>query len=310
MKALALSIAASILSGNAFAQAAQDGSLPLAVDIGVQSRARQPGEALLVVVAGAEPKTPPAGKFEGKALRFFPGGQDGRWLALVGLDLELKPGPHTLSLEVAAPGQAPKPWSTAIDVAPKEFPTRTLTVEEKYVAPPKEDEERAEREAKMLSERFAASEDRRYFEGRFKTPIQGAAVSRFGERSVFNGVPKAPHSGADLKAKTGVKVRAPQGGKVIVAQNLFYQGNCVFLDHGYGLVSGYFHLSELDVKEGDVVKPGQLLGRVGRTGRATGPHLHWSVKAGGARVDPFSLTALDLDRWLSSGRQQTLTKRP
>ncbi len=276
-----------------------------ALDVELVGRARQPGEVLLVAVQGADANVPPTGRFEDETLRFFPGGAPGRYLAFVGLDLDVKIGTHTLTLST------PEPWSTTIDVLPKEFPTRRLQVEGKYVAPPKEDEERASLEALWIANALARSQAKRYFTGRFETPIPGAPSSRFGERSVFNGVPKAPHSGADLRAKTGVEVRAPEGGKVVLAGDYFYQGSCVYLDHGFGIFSAYFHLSKIDVKAGQLVKKGDVLGRVGMTGRATGPHLHWSVRAAGARVDPFSLTALDLDAWLSSHkRHDALTSRP
>jgi len=115
------------------------------------------------------------------------------------------------------------------------------------------------------------------------------AASRFGSRRVFNGQPRNPHSGADFAAKTGEPVRAVADGVVALAGNEFFAGNAVFLDHGDGLISMSFHLSEILVKEGDKVIRGQLLGKVGATGRVTGPHLHFGLRWHGARVDPLEL---------------------
>jgi murein DD-endopeptidase MepM/ murein hydrolase activator NlpD len=109
---------------------------------------------------------------------------------------------------------------------------------------------------------------------------------------VFNGQPRSPHSGADLRARTGTPILAANRGRVVLAKDLFYSGNAVFIDHGYGLYTTYLHLSEIGVKVGDIVERGQQLGLAGATGRVTGPHLHWGVRLLDARVDPFSLVRL------------------
>jgi murein DD-endopeptidase MepM/ murein hydrolase activator NlpD len=122
--------------------------------------------------------------------------------------------------------------------------------------------------------------------------VPQAANSAFGTRSVFNGQPRSPHGGADFLSPAGTPVHAPAGGRVLLARDLYYTGNSVVIDHGAGLVSLFAHLSRIDVSDGAAVQTGQVIGLVGATGRVTGPHLHWSVRAGGARVDPLSLLAI------------------
>jgi murein DD-endopeptidase MepM/ murein hydrolase activator NlpD len=120
--------------------------------------------------------------------------------------------------------------------------------------------------------------------------LAGASGGRnFGHRRIFNDQPRAPHSGTDLAASTGTAVGSSNAGRVVLAKNLFFSGNAVFVDHGLGLFSVYLHLSRIDVEVGEMVAPGQIIGLVGATGRVTGPHLHWGVRVLGARIDPFSL---------------------
>jgi murein DD-endopeptidase MepM/ murein hydrolase activator NlpD len=132
-----------------------------------------------------------------------------------------------------------------------------------------------------------------YWSEPFAVPIPGVEGGRnFGHRRVFNGEPRAPHSGADLRAATGTEILAANAGRVALAKNLFYSGNAVFIDHGLGVYTTYLHLSEMLVAPGDQVARGQVIGLAGATGRVTGPHLHWGVRILDARVDPFSLLSL------------------
>ena len=127
----------------------------------------------------------------------------------------------------------------------------------------------------------------------FSIPIPGeTSGTNFGHRRIFNGEPRAPHAGADLRAKTGTPIHATNRGRVVLAKSLFFTGNTVILDHGMGIYSLYAHLSRLDVKVGDIINNGQQVGLSGATGRVTGPHLHWGMMVQGARVDPFTLVNL------------------
>ena len=125
----------------------------------------------------------------------------------------------------------------------------------------------------------------------FARPVSEANNSAFGSRSVFNGEARSPHSGADFLSPAGTPVHAPNRGRVVLAKELYFSGNTVILDHGLGLFSLIAHLSVIDVAAGDTVTAGQVVGKVGATVRVTGPHLHWAVRLGGARVDPLSLLA-------------------
>jgi murein DD-endopeptidase MepM/ murein hydrolase activator NlpD len=264
----------------------------------VQSRAVQRGEIVLVVAENNSKSVPPEAEFQGRALEFFPAASTGTWLAFIGLDLDASTGPAALSAVLHdAAGRASRTAQT-LNVGAGAFPTVELKVEQKYVTPAKDDTDRAEGEAVKLHRLFTRGEPKRLFEGRFDPPIPGAATARFGERRVFNGQPRAPHSGMDLKAAKGVPVHAPAAGRVALAGPLYFSGNTIVLDHGLGVTTLYAHLSKMLVKPGDLVKKGQLIGKVGATGRVTGPHLHWALKFHEARIDPYSLVALDLDAYL------------
>ena len=111
-------------------------------------------------------------------------------------------------------------------------------------------------------------------------------------RSIFNGQARNPHNGADFMSPAGTPIQAPNAGRVALARDLYFSGNTIVIDHGLGLFSTLAHLSVLDVREGETVAAGQIVGRVGATGRVTGPHLHWAVRVAGARVDPMALLAV------------------
>lgn len=152
---------------------------------------------------------------------------------------------------------------------------------------------RATREAERLGRIYARVTPERLWTGGFRLPLEGTQPSdNFGRKRLLNGKPRSPHAGVDFSAPPGTSVRAPQRGRVALASALFFSGRTVVLDHGLGLFSFYGHLSALDVKEGEMVEAGDPLGRVGATGRATGPHLHWGLRLNGARVDPLDLVGL------------------
>ncbi|MDX6770094.1 MAG: M23 family metallopeptidase [Elusimicrobiota bacterium] len=260
------------------------------------TRGAAPGELLLVSVNRRAGAAAPTGTFRGRPLVFY-ATRAGDWAALASIDLDTPTGPAPLELTLNGPG-GPRPWSRAVMVAPKDFPRRELRVDDRYVRLSPEDAARVAREQARTAALYATAGPVPLYDGRFATPIPGAPASRFGERRVFNGVPKDPHSGADLRAAEGEPVRAAAAGRVALAGDLFYSGNTVILDHGLGLYTLYAHLSRIGVVEGQAVPARAVIGRVGRTGRVTGPHLHWGVKAGGDRVDPFSLTALPLENYL------------
>ena len=212
---------------------------------------------------------------------------DRAWEALVGIDLDVKPGIYPAAITA---GTARATYD--LQVVPRAFRTRRLTVDEAFVTPPKSEEARIEREAALLADTWKAPADERLWSGAFVRPVAEPANSAFGTRSIFNGKPRNAHSGADFLSPAGTPVHAPNAGRIAVARLLYFSGNTVIIDHGLGLFSLLAHLSAIDVREGDRVAAGQVIGKVGATGRVTGPHLHWTVRAANARVDPLSLLAV------------------
>jgi murein DD-endopeptidase MepM/ murein hydrolase activator NlpD len=216
-----------------------------------------------------------------------------RWVAIVGVDLDSRPGDHAVNVTFSYEGGRTRVVSEPVIVNAGEYPTTRLEVEERYVELSPEDQARADREGAETSAIYDTFTPQRYWTEAFEIPVRGAKDGRnFGHRRVFNDQPRAPHSGADLRATTGTPIYAANRGRVVLAKDLFFSGNAVFIDHGYGLFTTYLHLSKIDVAVGDVVERGQPLGLAGATGRVTGPHLHWGVRLLDARVDPFALVRL------------------
>jgi murein DD-endopeptidase MepM/ murein hydrolase activator NlpD len=218
-----------------------------------------------------------------------------KWAAIVGVDLDAKPGKHNADVVFTMEDGRLDKRQAVIDVVAKKYPTTELKVEEKYVALSKANLARANRETKELDGIYSVTSNERLWDDPFTVPIPGNTGTNFGHRRVFNGESRAPHAGADLRAKTGTPIHATNRGRVMLAKNLFFTGNTIVLDHGSGIYSLYAHLSRIDVKPGDMVKNGQPVGLAGATGRVTGPHLHWGMRVQGARVDPFTLVGITFD---------------
>ncbi len=213
----------------------------------------------------------------------------GMWKIFLGVDLDTKPGKHSAVLMMTRQDGSVDKRDLAIEVERKKYPTTELKVEEKYVELNKTDLARANRESNETEGIYATISNEVLWDGPFVIPIPGGTGTNFGHRRVFNGEPRAPHAGADLHAGTGTPVHSTNRGRVVLAKSLFFTGNTVILDHGMGIYSLYAHLSRINVKRGDLVSSGQLVGLAGATGRVTGPHLHWGMRVQGARVDPFTL---------------------
>lgn len=215
------------------------------------------------------------------------------WITIIGVDLDVRPGEYNADIELQYADRHLETRSQPIEVRGKDYPTTELTVAPKYVQPNPEDQERAARESREIAAVYAKLTPQAYWSESFAVPIPGVQGGRnFGHRRVFNGEPRAPHSGADLRAATGDEIRAANAGRVALAKDLFFSGNAVFIDHGLGVYTTYLHLSEMLVEPGQMVERGEIIGRAGATGRVTGPHLHWGVRILDARVDPFSLLSL------------------
>jgi len=218
---------------------------------------------------------------------------DDGWVAVLGVDLELAPGPYVARATFRYDDQTTKTVDETIEVLSKAFPTTRLSVEPGYVELSPENLERANRESARLAEIFTRVTPETYWTEPFGVPIPGAEGSNFGHARVFNDQPRNPHSGADIGAGTGTPVASTNRGRVVETGDYFFNGNTVVVDHGQGVYAVYLHLSRIDVEPGEIVEKGDIVGLVGATGRVTGPHLHWGFRIQNARVDPFSLTRLD-----------------
>lgn len=220
----------------------------------------------------------PRARYQGKpVLTIHEDGQ--RWIAIVGIPLSVKPGRQQVELEDGR--------RLAFEVGGRHYAEQRITIRnQQQVSPNAENLARIERE---LAEQTAAY---RQFSARqpsnllFDKPVDGPLSSPFGLRRFFNGEERNPHSGLDFAVPSGTPIKAPAAGRVILIGDYFFNGKTVFLDHGQGLISMFCHLSSIDVKVGDEIARGGHVGKVGATGRATGPHLHWNVSLNDARVDP------------------------
>ena len=231
------------------------------------------------------------GEWAGKEIFFWPDEThpDIR-KSFLGVDLEQAPGTAKFVVTAKRENGESVECTADLTIQAGHFVVEKLAVDEKFVQPNPEDQKRAEQEGKRLHEIYAGRTPEKYWNGAFRFPISGPRQgTNFGSRRVFNGVTRPPHSGLDIHASTGTPVRASQRGKVALAGNLYYAGNAVLLDHGMGVYTFYCHLSKINVKEGDLVDAGALLGLVGATGRVTGPHLHWGLEVNEARVNPLQI---------------------
>lgn len=232
-----------------------------------------------------------SGEWLGHRMEFFRDNA-GQWVALAGVDVEAPVGPSALHITVH--GDRIAELSTSIEIHPAHYRTGTLTVAPKFVEPPPEAIPEIDAEIKLKKEVFAHSAPEPLWRGDFHAPISARPTDSFGTRRMFNGKLASIHKGADFHAAVGTPVRASNSGVVVLARKLYYEGNCVIIDHGLGLYTLSMHLSRIDVHEGEHVHTGQLLGLSGATGRVTGPHLHWGVRWENAYLDPVKLLKLNL----------------
>jgi len=215
------------------------------------------------------------------------------WRALLGVDLELKPETYPLALAAKTESAEEIPCSATIDVKEGTFATESLKVAPNFVEPNPEQLARAEAERQRLRAIFATITPDRLWDGSFHYPLAGVTTGgNFGKRRILNGKAGSPHGGIDFPALAGTPVYAAQRGRVVLAEPLYFSGNTVVLDHGLGLYTFYAHFESISVQPGDLVDTGALLGKVGATGRVTGPHLHWAATVNRARTNPLQLISL------------------
>ena len=237
------------------------------------------GIALIALTPVNEPR--PTAMFSGEPVMVVAGAE--RWIAVVGLALNIEPGTFNV---VAKTGDGE--WTEyPLIVRAHDYPVQRLKLRNKNQVEPTADElARIQEERTRLAEAFAARSPAPA-ELTFDLPVAGRMSSQFGLRRFFNDQPRQPHSGLDIAAPVGAAIRSPAAGRVIATGDFFFNGNTVLIDHGQGLVSMYCHLAKIDVQPGQTLMRGAKLGEVGATGRATGPHLHWTVSLNKAAVDPM-----------------------
>jgi murein DD-endopeptidase MepM/ murein hydrolase activator NlpD len=212
--------------------------------------------------------------------------------ALLGVDLEKVPGDYELSVSATTENGEHAQCTVMLEVRAGKFATESLTVQKQFVEPNEQQAQRAVAEQEKLRQIFDHITPEKLWHGPFRLPLTGGVRgTNFGKRRILNGQPRSPHTGADFPAPTGTPIHATQGGRVVLAEELYFSGNTVIIDHGFGIYSLYGHLSSTDVAVGDAVKAGAVIGKVGATGRVTGPHLHWGVMVNKARVNPTQLVS-------------------
>lgn len=246
-----------------------------------------PGDAFLVKVEGAENPGEPSAVFIEKSLYFSNCG-NGCFIAVGAAEINTEPGIYPVHLTV---GDQKTTLNLTIQTA--EFPTIHLTLPEGKVFLSPEDQERASREAGKLNSIWPVISER-LWDGNFELPIENEVSTAFGVKRIMNKKKTSVHRGVDFRGKRGEVVRAFNTGRVVLADDFFYGGNTVILDHGQGIYSIYMHLSKFNVKTNSIVSKGGVVGRIGSSGRATGPHLHFGVKVQNVNTNPLSFMELGL----------------
>lgn len=238
-------------------------------------------------------KTMPALKAEwnGREMELWKEGTSDKTLhGLIGVDLEKPAGKYEWKVSWADKEGNLLACSAVVTVRNGKFPTEKLTVEKQFVQPDPEQQKRAEEDQKKMRAILDTITPERLWDGAFHLPLKDVTTGgNFGRRRILNGQARSPHAGVDFPALKGTPVFAAQRGKVVLAEDLYYSGNTVVIDHGYGIYTLYAHLSELEVKAGDAVESKAEIGKVGATGRVTGPHLHWGLTVQHARVNAMQI---------------------
>lgn len=268
--------------------AAESPQPPTAVT--VLARALQPGEPVRLVLQAERAVETVEGRWLGQSLSFFPVDTARlRWSAWAAIPLSARAGSTFAELELRFTAGAPEHLTSTIVIKAKRFPQERLEVAPAFVDPPAEVQQRIAREQEFLATIYTRRSAPPSRLQPFVRPVPGESNSVFGKRRFFNGKPRDPHPGIDLRAASGTTVLCSASGTVVVARDLYYSGNTVIVDHGGGLFTVYAHLSRIDVVENAPIAAAASIGLSGATGRVTGPHLHWGAKLGSLPFDPSAL---------------------
>ena len=252
------------------------------------------GEVVSFTLPGLDGTGSAAGQFQNQSIPFFKNDADPASLtAFIGVDFTQPIGEYPFDITVTGDkGDRLLPYR--ITVLSTSFGVQTLTLPEGKVDLDAKTLERVEKEARRFKDIFSQPTINKTWRLPFQIPVVGEISGHFGRRRIINGQEKSPHTGVDIAAPLGKDVLASNGGKIVLTGDFFFNGQSIVIDHGGGILTMYFHLSEIMVKEGMSVESRQIIGRVGQSGRATGPHLHWGARVHNARVDPFSLVKIGL----------------
>ena len=245
---------------------------------------------ILAPRGGLVPETV-VGRFAGGVVRL---GKMGRaWLGFAAVPFDTD-GTQRLELDFRFGDGSLHRQSVEFDVDARKWDETTLSVAPKYSSPPPEVQDRIAQDRKQIREVLDHASPEWLLDGAFESPRPFDITAEFGQKRVFNGELQSRHTGLDLRGQVGKPVHAAGRGRVVLAGDFYFSGNGIFVDHGLGVYTGYFHLSEILVSEGDMVETGQLIARAGATGRVTGPHLHWSLWVDGTGQDAGNLLGLEI----------------
>jgi Peptidase family M23 len=266
------------------------------VELRVSSASPTQGTLLIAELRSPKTLTDIAGKWTDRDISFWqatganiPKGTN-VWRALLGVDLEEAAGDYKFTITGKSQDGPAITCEAPLTVRAGKFPTEHLKVAPNFVEPNPEQAAKAADDQKKLRAIYATVTPEKLWTGPFRIPLDGVTTGgNFGKRRVLNGKSNSPHSGVDLPSPTGTPVHAAQGGRVVLAEELYFAGNTVVIDHGFGIYTLYGHFSEIDAKVGDEVKVGDVIGKVGATGRVTGPHLHWGLEIDRARVNAMEI---------------------
>ena len=270
---------------------------PAEAPISLSFRSLQPGEAILARLRDDASVKRVVLSLGGQVRVLEPAAENflGSPPALLGIDLGMKPQVLHLKIKIERPDGKKEFVELPLSIETKKFPSTRLDVAPAMTNPPAKEMETIRREAELVSEVLSLVSPDWLAEGPFQSPLPAfEPFPNFGQQRIYNKTVASVHSGVDISAPRGTEAAAPNGGRIVLAARLYFSGYTVIIDHGRGVFTYCCHFDELLVKRGDLVRKGQSIGKVGSTGRSTGPHLHWSVKVLSARVDPFSLVALPL----------------
>lgn len=252
------------------------------------------GAPVLFRVTTPQPIRALSGKWLGHEIPFSFDEKQRVWFALAGASLETKPGAYPIEFSAETEAGKLLTYQQDITLQRQRYPRAILKVPGRYTAPSPEEQHQIEQDKEIKAKAFQTLSADREWKGSFTRPVEAGISDVFGVQRVFNGTVQSTHQGLDFRVPPGTPVAAVNRGRVILARPLFFEGNCVMIDHGQGLLTLYLHLSKFLIKEGDTVEKGQPIALSGGTGRATGPHLHLAVRWQGVYLNPAGLLSLRL----------------